>query len=154
MSSEAGNMLSCYFVACLLSCEQKFLSGIAFSIYELICVAASLFTPPRENKPTTRLTSHRKDFVNAKSHARKKPLLAESQTVQSSKNYSLSRIPHNALYFLPSKSLSCPELNLVFVPESKGLYYLRDMKFGAREKALLSCLKSPFPSLSNAYHVG
>ena len=49
---------------------------------------------------------------------------------------------------------SCPQLNLVFVAESKGLYHLRGMKFGAREKALLSCLKSPFPSLSNSCHVG
>ena len=31
------------------------------------------------NKPTTRLTSHVNDFTNAKSHTRKKPLLAGYQ---------------------------------------------------------------------------
>ena len=35
-----------------------------------------LFTPRVVNKPTTRQTRHVNDFVNAKSHAKEKPLLA------------------------------------------------------------------------------
>ena len=44
-----------------LPCEQKFLSCMAFSVYEVIRVAC---------------LSRTNDFVNAKSHAREKPLLA------------------------------------------------------------------------------
>ena len=58
-------------------CEQRFLSCMAFSVYEVVGVACQsrswfvLYTP----KPTTRLTTDANDFVNAKSHEREKPLL-------------------------------------------------------------------------------
>ena len=59
-----------------LPCEQTFPSFMAFSVYDwsrsrglsvawLVCL-----------RPTTLQTSHENDFVNAKSHAREKPLLA------------------------------------------------------------------------------
>ena len=55
---------------------------MAFSVYKVACVACqsrSCFVCTelgRINKATTRLISHANDFVNAKSHAREKPLLA------------------------------------------------------------------------------
>ena len=57
---------------------------MAFSVYEVIrlaclCVVGLSEVCPRSrgvNKPTMRQASHANDFVNAKSHAREKPLLA------------------------------------------------------------------------------
>ena len=46
---------------------------MGFSVHEVIrvsCLSRDV------NKPTTRQTRHANDFVNAKSHAREKPLLA------------------------------------------------------------------------------
>ena len=63
-------------------CKQRFLSGMAFRVNEVIRVACQshswfvLYTLGGVNKLTTRQTSHTNDFVNAKSHARKKSLLA------------------------------------------------------------------------------
>ena len=54
-----------------LPCKQRFLSCMALSIYDVICVACLSV-----NKPTTWQTSHENDFVNTKSHAGEKPLLA------------------------------------------------------------------------------
>ena len=70
-----------------LPCEQTFLSCMAFNIYEVICVACLWCTwfslcPPRNGKRgvLTKLmaqqTSHANNFVNAKSSAREKLLLA------------------------------------------------------------------------------
>ena len=60
-------------------CEQKFLSCTAFSICEVVrvaCLWRSWFVNKQGvNKPTTRLRNDTNDFANAKSHARKKPLL-------------------------------------------------------------------------------
>ena len=69
----------------------------------LVCRIVGLFTSREKplqqtvshvNKPTTRQTSHTNDFVNAKSHAREKPLLegyVSSKTcVKSAQNRSLS----------------------------------------------------------------
>ena len=62
--------------------EVSFL--MAFSVNEVACVACQsrswfvLFAQEKRggNKTTTRQTSHANDFVNAKGHAREKPLLA------------------------------------------------------------------------------
>ena len=62
--------------------KQRFLSGMALSVNKVIRVACQshswfvLCTLGGVNKLTTRQTSHANDFVNAKSHAREKPLLA------------------------------------------------------------------------------
>ena len=60
-----------------LPCEQMFLSGMASSIYKVVRVDCQ--SPSRGiNEPATRrLTSDANDFVNAKSNAGIKPLLAE-----------------------------------------------------------------------------
>ena len=55
---------------------------MAFSINEVVCVACQshswfvLYTLGGVNKLTMRQPSHTNDFVNAKSHAREKSLLA------------------------------------------------------------------------------
>ena len=58
-------------------CEQRFLSSMAFTVYEVVaCQSRSWYVTSRGvNKPATRLTSDANDFVNARSHAREKPLL-------------------------------------------------------------------------------
>ena len=59
-------------------CEQRFLFCMVFTIYKVIrvaCLSRSWFV--LVNKLTTQQTSHVNYFVNAKSHAREKPLLAE-----------------------------------------------------------------------------
>ena len=47
-----------------LSCEQRFLSGMAFSIYKAICVAIS------QVQCVVDLFMHVNDFTNAKGNAR------------------------------------------------------------------------------------
>ena len=75
-----------------LPCEQRLLSCMAFSVYEVVRVAClslswSVYAPWETlnverfsrgvNKPITWQTSHAHDFVNAKKkHATEKPLLA------------------------------------------------------------------------------
>ena len=70
-----------------LPCEQTFLSCMAFSIYEVICVACLwcrwfCLCPPRNGKrgvltkSMAQQTSHANNFVNAKGNAREKLLLA------------------------------------------------------------------------------
>ena len=59
-------------------CEQRFLFCMVFSVYKVIrvaCLSRSWFV--LVNKLTTRNTSRVNYFVNAKSHAREKPLLEE-----------------------------------------------------------------------------
>ena len=87
-----------------LPCEQRSLSVFTTkSFARLVCRIVGLFTSREKplqqtvshvNKPTTRQTSHTNDFVNAKSHAREKPLLegyVSSKTcVKSAQNRSLS----------------------------------------------------------------
>ena len=87
-----------------LPCEQRSLSVFTTkSFARLVCRIVGLFTSRKKplqqtvshvNKPTTRQTSHTNDFVNAKSHAREKPLLegyVSSKTcVKSAQNRSLS----------------------------------------------------------------
>ena len=51
----------------ILPCEQRFLSCMTFSVYKVVRVAFL--------SPTTQLTSHMNDFINAKSNAREKTLL-------------------------------------------------------------------------------
>ena len=46
------------------------------SFTSLFSRVVGLFTPRGVNQPTTRQTRHANDFVNAKSHAKEKPLLA------------------------------------------------------------------------------
>ena len=48
------------------------------------------------NKPTTRQTRHAKDFLNAKSHAREKPLLAGYQGIIISLEIDQWRLPGKA----------------------------------------------------------
>ena len=67
--------------------------------------------------------SKQTNYATDKPHKRLRKRWKPSMIMQPSEVYSLSRIPHNALYFLPCKSLSCPQLNLVLVLESKGLCY-------------------------------
>ena len=70
-----------------LPCEQTFLSCMAFSIYEVICVACwwcrwFCLCPPRNGKrgvltkSMAQQTSHANNFVNAKGNAREKLLLS------------------------------------------------------------------------------
>lgn len=58
-----------------LKCPVIFRSGEAFMLQHVLW-SNSFFTPQGVNQLTTRKTSHAKGFVNAKSHAREKPLLA------------------------------------------------------------------------------
>ena len=59
-------------------CEQRFLSGMAFSVYEVVPVACQsrIWFCLSPTSATTRQTSYANDLVNAKSLAREKPLLA------------------------------------------------------------------------------
>ena len=64
-----------------LPCERRFLSGMTFSIYEVVRVvvgrAVGLLTVDTPvNKLTTWLISDAKNFVNGKTDARKIPVLA------------------------------------------------------------------------------
>lgn len=53
---------------------------MAFSVYEVICIACLLGSwfvlYGVENKPTMQQTSNANDFTNARRHASEKPLLA------------------------------------------------------------------------------
>ena len=59
------------------------------------------------NKPTTRLTSDANNFVNAKSHARKKPLLAGYMQSEKSQIKSQLRKSLLPLYILQMARSSC-----------------------------------------------
>ena len=60
---------------CQLPCEQRFFPCMDFKSFAwLVCRVVGF--SQGVNKPTTRETTHANDFVNAKSHAREKPLLA------------------------------------------------------------------------------
>ena len=50
-------------------CEQRFLTCMAFSVYEVVRVAF-------QSSSDKRLTDDANEFVNAKSHSKQKPLLA------------------------------------------------------------------------------
>ena len=50
---------------------------VSFSLACLLALTKSFERLVSRGLPTKRLTSHANDFVNAKSHAREKPLLAE-----------------------------------------------------------------------------
>ena len=72
----------CRFIS--LPCEKRFFSCMAFSVYEVIRVACLsrgwfVYNPclflTASNQTNYAQASHANDFVNAKSHARKKPLL-------------------------------------------------------------------------------
>ena len=98
------NWQNCRFFFFHLPCEQRSLSVFTTKLFaRLVCGIVGLFTSREKplqqtvshvNKPTTRQTSHTNDFVNAKSHAREKPLLegyVSSKTcVKSAQNRSLS----------------------------------------------------------------
>ena len=53
----------------VIPCEQRFLFCMGFSVYEFVRVVC-------QSLVTTRVTSDAYDFINAKSHAREKSLLA------------------------------------------------------------------------------
>lgn len=50
-------------------CEQRFLTCMAFRVYEVVRVAF-------QSSSDKRLTDDANEFVNAKSHSKQKPLLA------------------------------------------------------------------------------
>ena len=66
------NFMSCWSTQFCLRSEQTFLSDIALSIYEVVCVSrvVGLFTPP-----TTRLTVMQTISQMLKAMPEKKPLL-------------------------------------------------------------------------------
>ena len=56
-------------VLMMQTCEQRFLTCMAFSVYEVVRVAC-------QSRSDKRLTDDANEFVKAKSHTKEKPLLA------------------------------------------------------------------------------